>query len=279
MDLNERERGIAAAKAGKRVLARLHLRRATELDPDDPIAWLWLGWVADSPSGAILALREALQRSPNHSLAECGLQWALAMQGYDDRNQYQLGTEIAEASDCHTDRESGEESTEVCSAGESTASESESGNAQPSEEQPVSEDSLESDEMAASSPTVLIVDDSRAIRGLVALTLEPFGYRVLAAADEEHAWRIVTEESPGLVLLDAHIPDMNSFQFCKRIKKDESTHFVPVVMLTVPDSKLEAFRSIVASGDAYLTKPLDASALVEKVATYLPAPVAVPTHA
>lgn len=77
------ERGIETAKAGNKLLARLHLLQAVELAPRDPNCWLWLAWVAESPASAIHSLQRVLDEHPRHELALLGLRWAKAMAEFD----------------------------------------------------------------------------------------------------------------------------------------------------------------------------------------------------
>ena len=79
MARNSLEKGIAAAKAGNKLLARLHLLEAAERHPQEIICWLWLAWASDSPEDAISALRKALGIDPNHELANAGMAWARGM--------------------------------------------------------------------------------------------------------------------------------------------------------------------------------------------------------
>jgi twitching motility two-component system response regulator PilG len=74
---------ITAAQAGNRPLACLHLGKAIQDQPDNPICWLWLAWVSDSPTTAISALNQALVRAPKQPLLVHGLAWARAMQRFD----------------------------------------------------------------------------------------------------------------------------------------------------------------------------------------------------
>jgi twitching motility two-component system response regulator PilG len=85
-------RGIETAKAGNKLLARLHLLQAVELAPSDPNCWLWLAWVAESPASAKHSLERLLEEYPNHELAQLGLRWANAMADY----QYQDDTSLAQ---------------------------------------------------------------------------------------------------------------------------------------------------------------------------------------
>ena len=76
-------RGIETAKAGNKLLARLHLLQAVELAPRDPNCWLWLAWVSESPASAIHSLEKVLEEDPNHELAQIGMHWALGMADYE----------------------------------------------------------------------------------------------------------------------------------------------------------------------------------------------------
>ncbi len=77
------ERGIETAKAGNKLLARLHLLQAVELAPRDPNCWLWLAWVAESPASAMHSLERVLDEDPRHELALLGMRWAKAMAEFE----------------------------------------------------------------------------------------------------------------------------------------------------------------------------------------------------
>ncbi len=75
--------GVAAAQAGNRLLANIHLNDAVRQSPDDARAWLWLAWLAESPQAALMSLRQALQLAPGDELALAGLRWAEALVAYE----------------------------------------------------------------------------------------------------------------------------------------------------------------------------------------------------
>ncbi len=75
-------KAIAAAQSGNKVLARLHLEQAVASNPDNPVGWLWLAWVSDSPAAAVSALEQARLGCPNPALLEHGLAWARGMQEF-----------------------------------------------------------------------------------------------------------------------------------------------------------------------------------------------------
>lgn len=77
------QQAIAAAQAGNKPLARLHLENAVAAEHKNPDYWVWLAWTAESPISTISALQHALTLEPNHTLAQQGLAWASAMRDFD----------------------------------------------------------------------------------------------------------------------------------------------------------------------------------------------------
>jgi twitching motility two-component system response regulator PilG len=118
------ERGIETAKAGNKLLARLHLLQAVELSPRDPNCWLWLAWVAESPASAMHSLQRVLDDNPSHELALLGLRWAKAMAEFDLHAQPSVSEEpelgFAEpVEQSHESTEPSSETVESKFAGES----------------------------------------------------------------------------------------------------------------------------------------------------------------
>lgn len=79
MARNSLEKGIAAAKSGNKLLARLHLLEAAERSPQDPTCWMWLAWAAESPDDAVNSLKKALAIDPENEIARAGLNWSRGM--------------------------------------------------------------------------------------------------------------------------------------------------------------------------------------------------------
>jgi len=75
--------GIAAARNGHRLLARLHLAEAIDADPSNDAHWLWMAWVAESPTAAVSHLQKALEHNPGNEIAKAGLIWAQTMSEWD----------------------------------------------------------------------------------------------------------------------------------------------------------------------------------------------------
>jgi twitching motility two-component system response regulator PilG len=82
------QQGIASARAGHRLLARLHLAEAIDGDPSNDAHWLWMAWVAESPGAAVDHLKKALERNPDNEIAKAGLIWSQTMAEWDFERPY-----------------------------------------------------------------------------------------------------------------------------------------------------------------------------------------------
>ena len=112
---------------------------------------------------------------------------------------------------------------------------------------------------------ILLVDDEPDIRFLTKRMLERQGYSVAEAEDGETALRMLQEERPDLVLLDVRMPGLNGWEVCRRIKADEETKSIPVVMFTVRTSEEDMLRSREYGADAHINKPFDRDELLRLV--------------
>ena len=120
--------------------------------------------------------------------------------------------------------------------------------------------------MSESEPTarVLVVDDMPANVRLLEAILEPAGFAVLSAGSGPEALERVMAELPDLVLLDVQMAGMNGYEVCRRIREDEATALLPVVMLTSHDEEAR-IDGIRAGADDFVTKPFDHQELLLRV--------------
>ena len=80
--------------------------------------------------------------------------------------------------------------------------------------------------------TILVVDEDPYLRDVLTQKLEALGYRVAEARNGKEALERVQREPPDLIILDVMMPVMDGFEACRRLKDDEDTRLIPVVMMT-----------------------------------------------
>ena len=115
---------------------------------------------------------------------------------------------------------------------------------------------------------IVLIEDDRSMRELVALHLRNAGYEVVAAEDAVDGGRAILDARPDLILCDVELPYLDGYEFVAALKNDEQTRHIPVVFLTVrEDVDGQAARLGAA---AFLRKPLIADRLLEVVSRYTP---------
>ena len=118
--------------------------------------------------------------------------------------------------------------------------------------------------MSESPVTVLAVDDQDANLRLLDAILTFHGYRVILVASGEDALAALRTEPVDLVLLDILMPGMDGYEVCRRIRADEATAYLPVVMLTASGEQ-QRIDALEAGADDFATKPFDRSELLARV--------------
>jgi class 3 adenylate cyclase len=116
---------------------------------------------------------------------------------------------------------------------------------------------------------ILVVDDNEANRDILKVRLAAQGYEILEAADGEAAIAAARLHRPDLILLDVMMPKLDGIEACRRIKADPELPFTPVVLVTAKADTRDVVEGLDAGADEYLTKPVDATALVARVRSVL----------
>ena len=113
----------------------------------------------------------------------------------------------------------------------------------------------------------LVVDDSRAVRMILAKTLRELGYEVREAANGKEALQVVEAEKTAvkLVLADWNMPEMNGLDLLKRLRQDPALASVVVVMVTTETELDHMSAALEAGANEYVMKPFTKEILVEKL--------------
>ncbi len=129
--------------------------------------------------------------------------------------------------------------------------------------------SAENREINIKDSTILIVDDNPANLGLLFNYLTKQGFKVLVADGGKTAINLVREIKPDLVLLDIVMPEIDGFEVCREIKKDEETKDIPVIFLSALTATAEKIKGFATGGVDYITKPFQYAELVARVNAHL----------
>jgi two-component system, OmpR family, phosphate regulon response regulator PhoB len=119
------------------------------------------------------------------------------------------------------------------------------------------------------SEKILIVDDEAAIREMIAIALELAGYDCIEAEDALQAHHLVVDERPALILLDWMLPGMSGIELARRLKRDENTSEIPIIMLTARGEEDNKIQGLDAGADDYITKPFSTRELASRIKAVL----------
>jgi two-component system alkaline phosphatase synthesis response regulator PhoP len=120
-----------------------------------------------------------------------------------------------------------------------------------------------------STRTILVVDDEPGIVQIARDYLERAGYRIVTAADGQHALRLARSEVPSLVVLDLMLPGMDGLDVTRAIRGDPATRSIPIIMLTARVEETDRLIGLELGADDYITKPFSPRELVARVRAVL----------
>ena len=116
---------------------------------------------------------------------------------------------------------------------------------------------------------ILLVDDEPDIVETVAFMLQTRNYSVSVASGGLEGMKKAKSEHPDLVLLDIMMPDVDGYDVCMRLKSDEETKHIPIIMLTAKGESHAVLKSHRLGADDYVVKPFSLPTLLSKLKKFL----------
>ncbi|MFQ3171597.1 MAG: two-component system phosphate regulon response regulator PhoB [Oleispira sp.] len=119
------------------------------------------------------------------------------------------------------------------------------------------------------SPNILVVEDEQAIAEMIMTSLEMAGYQVKRAANGEIAYQMVLDTPPDLILADWMMPMMTGVELAKRLKREENTAEIPIILLTAKADEDDKIKGFDAGVDDYVIKPFSPRELLARIKAVL----------
>jgi two-component system alkaline phosphatase synthesis response regulator PhoP len=116
---------------------------------------------------------------------------------------------------------------------------------------------------------VVIIEDEEHIVELLKYNLEENGYQVHVAMNGKEGLDLVKSVFPDVLLLDIMVPELDGFEVCKKLKQEEATREIPIIMLTAKSSEMDKVIGLELGADDYLTKPFSVRELLARVKAVL----------
>lgn len=110
--------------------------------------------------------------------------------------------------------------------------------------------------------SVLAVDDSASMRGLVSHVLEQAGFRVVLAEDGVDALDVANDETVDLVLTDVHMPNLDGIGLIRKLRELPNYKYVPMLVLTTETAQSKKMEGKSAGATGWIVKPFDPEQLV-----------------
>ena len=118
---------------------------------------------------------------------------------------------------------------------------------------------------------ILLVDDSATTLMMEQMVLRGQAYQIVTAKNGREAVAAAEREKPDLILLDVVMPEMNGFEACRRIRQQEATRNVPIIMVTTKGEEQNVETGFASGCNDYITKPINGAELLTKVRGFLEA--------
>jgi len=112
---------------------------------------------------------------------------------------------------------------------------------------------------------ILVVDDEKTIRDLIAFRLEFHGHQVEIAQNGTEALEKAHASVPELIVLDVMMPDLTGYEVCRKLKADPKTEQIKIILLTAKGGATDEAEGISAGADGFMSKPFRANVLIAKI--------------
>jgi two-component system, chemotaxis family, response regulator PixH len=119
--------------------------------------------------------------------------------------------------------------------------------------------------------TILIIEDTMSQIEIIRATLQKGGYETVAVMSSEDAKNQIQTKQPDAIVMDVVLPGLSGFELCRELKENPQTNHIPIVLCSTKDSEMDKFWGMKQGASSYLTKPIDADALLRAVQTMVKA--------
>lgn len=117
--------------------------------------------------------------------------------------------------------------------------------------------------------TILVVDDEPDIREVICFSLEGAGFRVIQAGHADEARKVLTNESPDLILLDWMLPGRSGLELAQQLKQNPKSRAMPIIMISARGEEEDRVKGLDTGADDYITKPFSPREMVARVKAVL----------
>jgi len=124
--------------------------------------------------------------------------------------------------------------------------------------------------MSNAKPKIIIVDDDRETRELLALALQMEDFEVTQAANGLRLISTLHVDQPDLILLDVNMSWIDGFELCRAVRKNEDFKDIPVIFISARSSSADVKRGIEAGAADYFTKPIELQTLIARIKELIP---------